>query len=708
MRNFPFLLPLLFLPSVALLAREADAQTANSDYTTKAGDDCVSVAVKAYGDRRAVELIHKANPQMGPVPHVLKPGSVLHLPPKEAVSGAPDARVTFVRNKVTVQAAASKSAEVNDPLFRTNRVSTANASSANVTFRDETQIRVGEESLVIILGDVQGAAKKQAADATLVDGNLQTRLGELAGKRPLTVDTEGGARITMSTGSALVGVDAAKTTRLAVHAGSAGFAGALGAVSVPKGFGSKAEKGKAPTPPKPLPASPSWTSAPAEVVFVDVGGKGRVKASYGDGAISGKPKATSFRVKFAHDMALDDVVSDTVVPAAVTTLDAQGLTPGTYFFRISAIDDDKFESPAGATAKVIVVSTTMTETTPGRARLVIAPGGVACTIDGKAHGGEEIDATTAHTVMCSIDAKDPGARGSDVVHSPGAVVVPVLTKPLRATATLRDADASTGRGVVEVELRDAAGALVPTDGVVATASNGVEVESVRTEGTKALVSIRFPATARPFVVTLTRGALVTESNVLRIPAPHDGDSRTRRAEAPVLPARGFEIALSGGFDTLLSGHGGRHLTLGTSYRTPLASKVTVALGPSVTLARFEPTPVSPDAFEPAPLGDTSDHTNVHLAIPVALRLFPRGPVSPYLSAGPELAIQRSTFSTGTKRTTATGTLVGGRIALGAQIEVGPGWVFLEGGLRGAGVVSADPAAESLSGATLDLGYRFTH
>jgi hypothetical protein len=707
MLKISFLFSLLVLPSLTLLPREARAQTANSDYSTKAGDDCVSVAMKAYGDRRAVELIHKANPQMGPVPHVLKPGTVLHLPPKEALAGAPDAHVTFVRNKVTVQAAASKSAEVNDPLFRTNRVSTANASSANVTFRDETQIRVGEESLVIILGDVQGAAKKQAADATLVEGHLQTRLGELAGKRPLTVDTEGGARITMSTGSALVGVDAVKTTRLAVHAGSAAFAGVLGAVSVPKGYGSKAERGKAPTPPKPLPAPPSWIGAPAEVVFVDGGGKARVKASYGDAGIPGKPKATSFRVKVAHDTALDDVVSDTVVPAAVTTLDAQGLTPGTYFFRVSAIDDDTFESPAGATAKVIVVSTTMTETTPGRARLVIAPGGVACTIDGKPHGDEEVDATTTHTVMCSIDAKDPGARGGDVVHSPGAVVVPVLTKPLRATATLGNADPSTGRGVVEVELRDAAGAPVVADGVVATASNGVSVESVRSEGSKALVSVRFPATARPFVVTLTRGALVTESNVLRIPAPRD-EGKPRRAEAPVLPARGFEIAFSGGFDTLLSGHGGRHLTLGTSYRTPLASKVTVALGPSVTLARFEPTPVSRDAFDPAPLGDTSDHTNVHLAIPVALRLFPHAFVSPYLSAGPELAVQRSTFSTGTKRITATGTLVGGRIGLGAQAEAGPGWVFLEAALRGAGVLSADPAAESLSGATLDLGYRFTH
>jgi hypothetical protein len=74
---------------------------------------------------------------------------------------------------------------------------------------------------------------------------------------------------------------------------------------------------------------------------------------------------------------------------------------------------------------------------------------------------------------------------------------------------------------------------------------------------------------------------------------------------------------------------------------------------------------------------------------------------------PELAVQRTTFATGTSRLSANGTLLGARFALGAQVEGGPGWLFAEIGVRASGVVAKDPAAESLSAATLDLGYRFS-
>ena len=695
---FPTLLGLL-VPCVAF------AQEAGSDYTTKAGDDCVSIAVKAYGDRRAVELLHKSNPSMGPVPHVIKPGTVLHLPPKQGLGSAPDAHVTFVRNKVTVQANASKTAEVNDPLFRTNRVSTANASSANVTFRDETQIRIGEESLVIILGDVQGAAKKQPADATLVEGNLQARLGELSGKKSLTVDTDSGARVSMSSGSALVGVDATKTTRLAVHAGSAAFAAALATVSVPSGFGSKVDKGKAPTPPRPLPSPPAWSSPPPEVVFASAG-KASVVATYADGALTGKPKATSFRVKVSRDAAMDDLVTDTVVPATVTKLDAQNLAPGAYYIRVAAIDDDKFESTAGATAKVIVVTATLAETGPGRARLAVTPAGAVCSLAGEP-STEDVDATRMHAIRCSIDAKDPYGRGGDVRAVPGDSTIPSIAKLFSATGSFREADPSTGRGTVVIELHDAGGAPVSAEGAKATASNGVEVESVATDGSVVSVTVRFPATPRPFVVTVTRGALVAESNVLRVPAPTADRPAGRVDTATPLPPRGYEIFLSGGLDTLFSGHAGRHLTLGTAYRIPIGSKAAISFGPSVTLSRFEPEPVSPGAFSPGPLGDTSAHTNVVLAIPVTLKLAPRARVSPYVSGGPELALQRTTFAVGTNELAATGTLVGAKLLLGVQVEAGPGWFFAHGGVRGMGVVSSDPAAESLSGATFDLGYRFT-
>lgn len=691
----------------------ASAQSANSDYTTKLGDSCVSIAVKAYGDRRGVELIHKANPTMGPLPHNLKPGTVLHLPPPEKLGNGPDARVTFVRNKVTVQAQSTKSAEVNDPLFRTNRVSTANASSANVMFRDETQVRVGEESLVIILGDVQGAAQKQPADATLVSGSLQARLAELSGKKPLTVDTSGGARVTLPKGEAHVSVDPAKSTRLAVHKGDASLSASQKTVAVPSGFGSKAEAGKAPTAPRPLPAPPVWAVVPKEVIFTDASGTADVVAKVADAGGSGKPSAAKFRVQLARDSRFDDLVTDVVVPKEVSTVDARKLAPGSYFFRVSAIDDDTFESAPGPTAKLVVTKAVLAETSPGRAKLTLEPSqGLVCRVDGGALRQDlpEVDSTRAHELGCAIAPSDAFTRGGEVAGALGISTIAPLQRPFVLNASFREAKAAEGYGIVAIELVDASGKPVSAEGATATASNGVVVEEVRASGSTALVKVRFPATARPFVVVVRKGDVDVESNLLRIPSPNDSSAPGVGASgetSPGLRERGFEVALSVGFDQLLSNHAGHHVTLATGYRLPLGSSVAFSVGPSVTLARYEPRPTSPDGFDPAPLGDVSDHVDLHLGMPLAFRLRPRRAVQPYAVVAPELAVQRTTFATGTSRLSANGTLLGARFALGAQVEGGPGWLFAEIGVRASGVVAKDPAAESLSAATLDLGYRFS-
>lgn len=699
------------LVATALIPTAAHAQKPDSDYTTRLGDGCTSIAQRAYGDRRRVDLIHKANPSMGPQPHYLKPGTVLHLPPLEAPVSAPDARVTFVRNKVTVQAAATKKAAVNDPLFRTNRVSTANASSANVIFRDETQLRVGEESLVIILGDVQGASRREPAQATLVSGALQARLGELSGKRNLNVDTAGGARVTMAKGQANVDVDAAKTTRLAVHGGSATLAASKKSVVVPTGFGSKAEEGKAPTPPRPLPAAPVWSAPPPEVAFTGSDEHANVTASFGDGPA--KPgaaavPAASFRVQLARDPKLDDLITDAVVPRTTTTLDARNLAPGTYYARIAAIDDDKFEGPPGPIAMVVVVKASVTPTTPGRASLGVTPGElVLCGADGSLDPASlaDVDATVTHDLACRLSPHRAGVlmRGGDVPAAPGATKVRALIAPFTVRASLAESHAAEGRGVVALELRTGTGAPLSTEGVTATASNGVVIASVTLEGTRALLDVRYPATPRPFFITVRRGGGEAESNLLVVPSP---EAPQRRPDGTLgVPDRGYEVGLALGVGGLFTGHAGRQLTASTGYRLPLGRHLAFALGPSVTLARFEPQAAAATSYSPAPLGDTGAHFDALVGLPVSLRLAPHAWVSPYATVAPEIAFQRATFATGIARVTSSAALLGGRFALGAQSELGPGWLFLEGAVRASAPIAKDPAAESLSGAALDVGYR---
>ena len=73
MRRALFTLPLI------TLAASASAQE-KPDYTVVAGDTCEGVAKKVYGDPKRYDLLHEANPELGPMPHHLKAGMVLRTP----------------------------------------------------------------------------------------------------------------------------------------------------------------------------------------------------------------------------------------------------------------------------------------------------------------------------------------------------------------------------------------------------------------------------------------------------------------------------------------------------------------------------------------------------------------------------------------------------------------------------------------------------
>lgn len=322
------------------------------DYVVERGDTCLKIATQHLGDAKRLADIHTHN-DLGPSPHRLKPGSILRLP-RVGAPRAPDARITFVRNRVEAFKPAPKPAEVNETLFRGHKVGTKERASTELLFADQTRIQLGEQTLIVVLGGQRSQASTVgAAETTLLNGSLRARLGELAGAtaaKPALVKTDA-AELSLGPGEAQVQVDEKKATRLAVYRGRSQARAKRKTVEVPEGFGNKTEVGQQPGAPKPLPPAPAWlTSPPAELA---VAATADVTAKYGPGVGSG-PAAASWHVQIARDESFNDLVVDVRVPVAVTDLEAKELTPGLYLTRVSAIDGDDFEGPFGAVASTKV------------------------------------------------------------------------------------------------------------------------------------------------------------------------------------------------------------------------------------------------------------------------------------------------------------------------------------------------------------------
>jgi phage tail protein X len=353
-------------------------------HTVKKGDTCAAIAQRYYGDSRLVDVLHRANAALAstPSPHNLREGMILVIPPLPAgatgaPASAPDAQLTTVKNHVEVQNPETKEGKPNDPLFRGNRVSTEASSAADVTFRDETQVKLGERTLVIILGDARSAAAplrtRDAAQATLVTGNLRAWMSGT----PLdaaAIATEA-AMVRIASGEAAVSVDAVKTTRLAVYADRSTITARGKTREVTRGFGSKADLGKEPTVPRPLPLAPAWTSLPATVLLDRGTGAPPIEGDYD--LPTPDPRILEWRVQIARDEAYREVIVDTKVPVATHRFEGQTPGPGRYFVRVSAIDDDQFEGPFGPSARVLVVRVRTTRSSTGR-RLTIEPADAYC------------------------------------------------------------------------------------------------------------------------------------------------------------------------------------------------------------------------------------------------------------------------------------------------------------------------------------------
>lgn len=435
------LLPLLPLLSPTLAAALASAPPQDVETLERKivkGDTCEAIARELYGDSKHVDVIHRYNPWLGAqLPHHLEPGQALVLP-KTLPPPQPDAEVTAARRTVEArppEAVDWSSAQPGLDLWRGWRVNTRDDASAEITFRDQSRIQLRENTLVIIYGGSGTTkARRDTAEATLDRGALRSRLGAYSGKAaPSVTVTTPSAVAEFVGGQSLVTVDDGGTSRVANHGEGKAAVRSSGArgpkVRVAPKMGSKVDKGKVPTKPKPLPPTPAWMERDP-TTFVAAGEHG--------GTITGEwgaiASAASYRVEISEDPEGLSPIATQIVPARIHRFEAKGLPNGHYYARVAAIDGDAFESPPSERRSLVVVTAGLL--TPGAAPLppsaepeasaslrvlrgtrVLAPAGLRCRVDdGEPSSEPVLTAAGEHVVSCVTQDGAP-ARGFAVIVS---------------------------------------------------------------------------------------------------------------------------------------------------------------------------------------------------------------------------------------------------------------------------------------------------
>ncbi len=353
------------------------------DVTVRAGETCAAIARRVFRNPARTDVIHQYNPTVCPAQRRLTTGMVLRLPRRlpPQRGPVPVAFLTVVNNAVEVQTlptAQPRPGQANDSLFRGTRVSTEARSSAELSFADDTQLRLYESTLVVILGDTSTRVRRTATarDTTLVSGSLRAFLGSLANgptaattppvvaapvpRRPVrprrvpprrptqvAINTPGG-RATLRDGESQLTIEAGAraSTTLTVYRGSGQLRSGAQTVTVPEGFGARAAAGERIAPVHRLPLAPRWIERPARLLLAE--GDRAIEGRYAagePGAPPGAPEPAEWRVQIARDAAFTAIAADARVPVAVDRLAVPAVPSGNYFVRVSAFDAEQCLRP---------------------------------------------------------------------------------------------------------------------------------------------------------------------------------------------------------------------------------------------------------------------------------------------------------------------------------------------------------------------------
>lgn len=478
----------LLLTAPSLEAQEIPTDVETYEYTVQEGDTCAAIAGRAFGNRRRYDIIHLYNPNMGPPPHSLVAGSTLTLPRNTG----PDARITAFQRQVQARQPSAtdwRSASRGLGLFRGWRVNTLEESTAELTFQDDSQVHMRENTLIIIYGGSDESARRvNTTRAELQRGTLRSHLGSLR----LQVDTPG-SETSLEGGDAIVSVDPEGTSRVSNHEGGQARlrSSTGGMVRVAPGFGSAVVRGRRPTRPRPLPAAPAWVDGPARFSGIASEG-GTIRGEW-----SAVEAARIYRVE-VRKSGEDAVVAAAEVPNNVTRFEVHRLPAGEYEVRLATLDDEFFESRPSqartihvALARLVVPGVETEDALPDPSAavetpralvgtIVAAPEGMNCSLQSAGPStagpvGIALTTTGDNTIECSGADGEYAAFVVNVVGATASAAVAEDTESPAAMA-LTTGVPSEVSFEVESELELPATLELQSDTLV--------VEDVRREGTR--------------------------------------------------------------------------------------------------------------------------------------------------------------------------------------------------------------------------------
>ncbi len=431
-----------------LLAAEIERP---ATYTVQAGDTCQSITDRYFGVGKNVDELHKWN-NLGPLPHKLAAGQVLRL--REPDSSAPDATLTFMKPAVRARAHGPwEPAKLGMGLFRLNEVNTLKRAGAELTLRDQSQLLLDENALVVIYGEP--SAQRVSRGPAVVEGEVRMALTGARG-----VELPGGATVTTSRADGVVDVDGARTGRVSIFDGDVVVESQKVAVKLSRDQGTVVRPGAPPLPARPLPQPPRPEGF-APLVVTGRGGVAQVEVRWPE-----VPNARRYRVQLSNDERFLDLAVSASTTS--TSLLLERLVPGHYLMRVIAFDIEGLQGRASPALPLDVVTVGKGADASGLVRL---RSGEKPTFMGPA--GFSLEAGAERLVAGRHTLQVRGAKGE--------VVAPV-TVSVRPSAPKVRVD---GNGVLTVEFSEP---LASSEGL--TVRDGAGAVPLKPRGASAFEAAR--------------------------------------------------------------------------------------------------------------------------------------------------------------------------------------------------------------------------